>query len=206
MRAPIVMAMTLCVVAVIAGCAGIESDVRASSDPAARLEPQSSRYVLDPGPLPAMRASAAGYETAVRNALAQHGFEAAPDEQARYRVSLAYETHPDSIALLEGNNCVEKGDCREPPRSWLFLWPGQKAFVHSLTLRFFDRVSGHEVYKVVASSRDRCADAGRAMPYLIESVFARMPYPGHGNWRVKLRPGKDGTMPVIVSANQYGGG
>ncbi|CAN7561308.1 DUF4136 domain-containing protein [Trinickia sp. LjRoot230] len=205
MRAPIVMAMTLCVAAVIAGCASIESDVRASSDPAVRLEPQSSGYVLEPGPLPAMRAGAAGYEAAVRQALAQRGFEAAPEAQARYRVSLAYETHPNSIALLEGNHCAENGDCREPPRSWLFLWPGQKAFVHSLTLRFFDRASGHEVYKVVASSRDRYADVGRAMPYLIESVFARMPYPGQGNWRVKLHPGKDGTTPVIVSANMYGG-
>lgn len=186
------------VAAMLAGCAGIESDVRASLPDSPAFDAGARTYVFATSPVPAADADARHYESAVADALAKDGYDAVPDERARLRVSLAFDTHAEPVSILD-EVCEANGDCTPPRQYASFRWPGREWFVHSLTLRFFDRASGREIYKVSASSRDREAEPAYAIPYLVESAFARMPYRGSAHWRVRLRRGEPGNGPAIVS-------
>lgn len=185
-------------VAMLAGCAGIESDVRASLPDASALDAGPRTYVFADSPVTPASADAARYESAIADALATHGFDAAPEARARLRVSFAYDTHAQSVSIVD-DACSAQAPCAPRQPAWSFRWPGRERFVHSLTLRFFDRASGREVYKVSASSRDGEAESPSAITYLVQSAFARMPYNGSSRWRVRLRRGESGNMPSIVS-------
>lgn len=184
--------------AMLTGCAGIESDVRASLPDPSALDAGPRTYVFAGSPVTAANAETERYESALADALAKHGFHAAPDARARLRVSLAYDTHGQRVSIVD-EACAAQHDC-EPPRPLPpFSWWGRERFVHSLTVRFFDRATGRELYKVSASSLDRDAESLSAIQYLVESVFAHVPYSGGSRWHVRLRRGESGNMPSIVS-------
>lgn len=184
--------------AMLAGCAGIESDVRVSLPDAHAFDAGPRTYVFANPPVPAVNADAVRYESAVADVLAKDGFDAVPDERARLRVSLAYDTHAEPVSIL-GEACAGNGECAPSGQRSSFRGLGRERFVHSLTLRFFDRASGREIYRVSASSRDREAESAHAIPYLVESAFARMPYGDGAGWRVRFRRGEPGNKPSIIS-------
>ncbi|WP_183085328.1 DUF4136 domain-containing protein [Trinickia fusca] len=187
-------------VAMLSACAGVTTGVRAT--PGADLAPGEHTYALAPAPLPDADGRTAHYAVFVTQALARRGFATAPAQTAHYRVSLAYDTHAAAVHVTHidcaasGATCDagDKDEDVDAPAAWF----GSRAYVHSLTLRFFDRASGREVYKVRAAKRDGDAELDRAMPYLVESALARVPFMGERDWEVKLRGGEEGATPSIA--------
>jgi hypothetical protein len=88
--------------------------------------------------------------------------------------------------------------CERSPDAPFALFGG-RVYLHALTLRFFERSSGEEVYRVSAASSDRNADPLHAMPALVKSALAKLPFDAPPDWRVKLRAGKTGEVPEVVS-------
>lgn len=188
----------ICFIAAALGGCAVRSDVAASlsSSASADFGAGSRTYAFSRAAYPAVDEATREYESAIAESLRRHGFLAASEAEARYRVSLSYETHEQSIAVGSGG-CSTGSDCGGPTMEGgegpiLVTWPWQRAFVHSLTLRFFDRTNGSERYKVSATYRDHEPSAREALPYLVESALARLPYPADGRWRVKL-PGSGVT-------------
>jgi hypothetical protein len=68
-------------------------------------------------------------------------------------------------------------------------------------MRFFERKSGQEVYKVTVTKSDRDADPLHAVPYLVKSALARMPYAGNRDWRVTFGNVETGRAPGIESVS-----
>jgi hypothetical protein len=155
------------------------------------------------------------YEIRARDELAGYGFvEASPDAlpHPRYRVSIAYDTHPVSVSIEERDcgsaetsaetsvtdNGTDVAGCAP-----LEARPavGHGRYVHSLTLRFFDWATGKEIYKVTSTERNGDEDAAGTTPYLVKSALAKLPYAGHSDWRVKLREAAAGAggAPEVVS-------
>lgn len=125
-----------------------------------------------------------------------------PGQGARYLLSIAYETRPATIGVAAGG-CARDGDkaCAAnnggTPAS--FAWFGRRSYQHALTLRFFDRSNGREVYKVSAISEDHDAEPLHAIPYLVKSALAQFPFDGHPDWRVKLHTDEAGGAPQVIS-------
>ncbi|HEY4351851.1 MAG TPA: DUF4136 domain-containing protein, partial [Paraburkholderia sp.] len=144
----------------LAGCAGVRTDVLASHMNGDWQGEHS--FTIVRSPVQEANADQARYEDLVRVELNRYGFVDQAAGHARYVLSIAYDTRPASVA-------VDTGDCKElacqSGSGTGFVWFG-RAWQHSLTLRFFDPASGDEVYKVSASSRDRDADTQHAVPYL----------------------------------------
>ncbi|WP_254699851.1 DUF4136 domain-containing protein [Trinickia violacea] len=209
--------------AMLSGCADVNTDVRASGVPAGFGGERT--YELVRAPSQGESPLQTQYEALVRDELAQRGFVGGQPSDgqassatapavaaqaqgqggdassqaaghARYLVSLAYETHPAAVRAANGE-CASAG-CGDSSSSG-FSWPGMHPFVHSLTLRFFERATGREVYRVTVSTRDHDADPLHASPYLVKSAFAQLPFADHEAWRVKLHPGEAGAMPGVVS-------
>lgn len=136
-----------------------------------------------------------GFAPAVERRLAELGFTAAPQPVARYRIALTHETRPASVGIEYGG-CADGAPCGAPTLPPGFEWPGAKLYVHSLTLRFFDRTDGREAYKVSAAKRDRDPDTGHAIDALVASALARLPFGDTGtaagdragttDWKVTL--------------------
>ncbi len=185
-------------VAILAGCAGIESDVRASLPDASALDAGPRTYAFAHSAVAPAGEDVTRYELAIADALAKHDFDAVPDARARLRVSVAYDTHAEPVSVLD-ETCKAQDECRAWQPSLLLRWLGRERFVHSLTLRFFDRATGREIYKVSASSRDREAESRASVAYLVQSAFAHMPYDGSSRWHVRLRRAQDGNAISVVS-------
>jgi hypothetical protein len=98
-----------------------------------------------------------------------------------------------SVAIDSGDH--EDSSCRRAsPFSFYRTWR------HSLTLRFFDQASGHEVYKVVVTICDSDSDPQHAVPYLVKSAFAQLPFAPYRHWRVMLHKRVAGDeSPELVS-------
>lgn len=196
-RPSLIAACATLATASLAGCADVSTNVRATGmsrppqgDTTYRLARTASQEASD------VRLQ---YEEQVRGALAKYGFRdaGAAGANPRYLVSIAHATRPASIGLDVPECGDASGSCSMPPSSgfWFFL----RSYVHVLSLRFFDRETAREVYKVVAVSRDHDADASRTVPILVKSAFAEFPYAGAGAWRVTLHPVKNGMEPGVVS-------
>ena len=188
----------LAVIAVLlGGCAGTPSDVRTWAAPTFAVSASDVRtYVLAASPLgsdsdkPAADAAVAG---SVGRALAAYGFAAAPETVARYRLALSADSRPERVSVADGA-CAREGRCEAAPPAPLH-WPGRKYYRHSLTLRFFDRASGQEVYKTSAALVDSQPALEPAVPGLVASALARLPFPAAdaARWRVTLREPSGGT-------------
>jgi hypothetical protein len=180
--------------AALTGCAGVSADVQASNRGG---EWQGARtYTLARTPSQDASADHTHYEATVRAELGKYGFADTPAQDAHYLLSMAYDTRLVSIGVKAGD-CTG-GDCSGSTRA-TFPWFGRRSYQHALTLRFFDKAEGQELYKVSATSDDHDAEPLHAIPYLVKSALARFPFDGHPDWRVKLRVDEASGEPRVVS-------
>lgn len=183
----------------LTGCAGVSTDVRASPS-ATPLQGERS-YVLARSPLQDDTPDHREYETLIRTELGKYGFADASELHAHYMLSIAYDTRLAGVGV--GTADCQSADCGSPAAQPSFSLFGRHAYRHSLTLRFFEQTSGHEVYKVSASSVDHDADPLHAIPYLVKSALAQFPFADHPDWRVKLRANESGA-PQVISVKPAG--
>lgn len=161
--------------AALTACAGNEAAVRAS---AARAFDEGARtYAFAADSATAPDAETEAYASAIERRLAELGFAATPAQTAHYRIALSHETRPASVGI-DYARCAEAMPCGAPVLPPGFEWPGRKAYVHSLTLRFFDPADGRETYKVSATKRDRAPNARGDVDGLVASALARLPFAG----------------------------
>jgi len=188
----------------LAGCAGVTTDVAATGAlPAAAAGSQPATYRFAPTPAQADAGEILPYQALLSDGLAQRGFKAGTPEAARYLVSVAWDTHPAEVKVVDSGCGAGCAPAEGPSLPWF-----GRPYVHTLTLRFFALPDGGEVYKVSAVKRDRNADAREAVPYLVAGALARLPYAGAPQWRVKLKsPANAGTadqapgMPEVLSVS-----
>ncbi|MEM5403095.1 DUF4136 domain-containing protein [Paraburkholderia unamae] len=188
----------------LAGCAGVTTDVAATGAlPAAAATSQPALYRFAPTPAQADAGEILPYQVLLSDGLAQRGFKAGAPEAVRYLVSVAWDTHPAEVKLVDSRCGAGCAPAEGPSLPWF-----GRPYVHTLTLRFFALPDGGEVYKVSAVKRDRNADAREAVPYLVAGALARLPYAGAPQWRVKLKaPASAGTaeqapgMPEVLSVS-----
>lgn len=198
-------------VAVLTGCAGTETAVRVRAAPG--LSSGEHTYAFADSPPGVADPDKMRWEAAVARRLAQFGFSAAPARSAQYRVALSHDTRLASATLAYAP-CAGASPCGPPPplRAPGFPWPGMKTYAHSLTLRFFDRADGREIYAVSATKRDRESSASAAVDALVASALARVPFQretpneagsdaeggGPTEWKVTLREGERDTEPRVT--------
>ncbi|MFL9904395.1 DUF4136 domain-containing protein [Paraburkholderia fungorum] len=178
----------------LSGCAGLSTDVH-TANPSAALGGERT-YAM--ARMPSQDASVVHpqFETLLRDELAKNGFIDTADQPAHYLLSVAYDTRPAAVGV-DVKDCAP-GACEHSPEAPFSLFGG-RVYQHTLTLRFFERSSGQEVYKVSAASSDRDADPLHAMPALVKSALAKFPFDAPPDWRVKLRNEKTGGVPEVVS-------
>lgn len=181
--------------AALMGCAGNEAAVRASAIRDFGTGPRT--YALQSDAATTSDAETKDYASAVERRLAELGFAAAPADAARYRVALSRETRPAAVGVGY-TRCADGASCGAAMLPPGFDWPGRKAYIHSLTLRFFDRTDGHEAYKVSATKRDQAPDARHAIDDLVASALARLPFAqAQADWKVTLsKPAADTAVRV----------
>lgn len=181
----------------LTGCAGISADVHAvGPENSAVVLRSGSTYAITRMPLQDSSAEHLPFETMLRDELARRGFTDAADQPAQYLLSIAYDTRLASIGV-GAKDCAPRDCAAGSGAPWSLF--GSHAYRHSLTLRFFDRASGEQRYKVSAVSVDRDADPQRAMPALVKSALAKFPFDAPPDWRVKLRADQTGALPEVVS-------
>jgi hypothetical protein len=192
-----VKARLICAVlaaASLTGCAGLSADVH-TTNPAAELQGERT-YTIARMPSQDASADHPQFEAMLRDELAKNGFVDTAGKPAHYLLSVAYDTRPVAVGVST-TDCAP-GACERSPEAPFSLFGG-RAYQHALTLRFFERSSGQEVYKVSAASSDRDPDPLHAMPVLVKSALARFPFDAPPDWRVKLSDEKAAGVPEVVS-------
>jgi hypothetical protein len=161
--------------AALSACAGTETAVRVNAAPGFGAGERT--YALATDRDGAVSVDDDRYASAVARRLAGLGYVAAPMQTARYRIALSHDSHPAGVAIADAR-CVEGKTCGAPAplRAPGFPWPGIKTYAHSLTLRFFDRADGREVYEVSVTQRDRQPGSLQAVDFLVAGALARMPF------------------------------
>ncbi|RKE39081.1 uncharacterized protein DUF4136 [Paraburkholderia sp. BL23I1N1] len=193
----LVKAILICAVLVAAsltGCAGLNADVH-TANPSAVLQGERT-YTIARMPSQDASVDHPQFETLLRDELAKNGFTDTAGQSAHYLLSIAYDTRPATVSV--GAKDCALGTCERSPEPPFSLFGG-RAYQHALSLRFFERSSGQEVYKVSAASSDRDADPLHAMPLLVKSALAKFPFDAPPDWRVKLRTDPTGGVPEVVS-------
>jgi len=201
--------------AALTGCAGVEMAVRARATP--DFAATERTYAFAGNQSDAAEGEDADYASAVARRLSELGYVAAPAQTARYRVALSHDTHPASVSVVYAS-CAGGAPCGTvpPPRAPGFPWPGAKTYVHSLTLRFFDRADGREVYAVSVVKRDRERKAPRTIADLVAAALARAPFAsgpqsergdgdsrnGRTDWKVTLRENGPRAPPSVIDIEQ----
>lgn len=135
-------------------------------------------------------------EKLLRDELAKHGFVDTAGRPAHYLLSMAYSTRPASIGI-GGKDCAP-ADCGAGSDGLGAVLFGRE-YQHALTLRFFDYASGTERYKVSAVFTDRDADPLHALPLLVKTALAKLPFDAPRDWRVKLSIDKASGVPNVDS-------
>ncbi|AOJ69073.1 MULTISPECIES: DUF4136 domain-containing protein [Burkholderia] len=186
-------------VALLSGCASVTTGVSASGAPDALAGARTYDFART-----AAQADNADYgqvEALVRRELAQRGFDEAADAQARYRVSIAYATQPASVALtMPGCGGAQQPACVavDGPAPFGLPFAGT-VYRHVLTLRFVERSSGRDAYRVSAAVQDRRPDALQAAPVLVRSALARVPFADGNGWLVETKKADASALPGVVS-------
>ncbi|AFT89756.1 DUF4136 domain-containing protein [Paraburkholderia phenoliruptrix] len=180
--------------ATLTGCTGLHADVHTAT-PATAL-PGERTYAFARMPTQGASSDHAQFETALRDELAKQGFADTAGRPAHYVLSVGYETRLATIGV--GRSDCAAGDCGRQSGAPFSLF-GARAYRHTLTLRFFERASGREVYEVSAASTDRDPDPLQAAPALIKSALAQFPFQAPADWRVKLRMDEARGVPDVVS-------
>lgn len=185
------LTVTLC------GCAYVKTDVRALDASDALAGERTYSFVQapsqegNPGDRPG--------EATVREELQKYGFVPASVDRAHYLLLQSFETRLASIGTHTGDCKPDSDGCESDAVPASFHLFGGSEYRHSLTLRFFDRTSKRQVYKVTATNLDGNADPFHATGYLVRSALARFAHGGQEDWQVKLHKGESGGMPRIVS-------
>ena len=181
----------------LAGCAGLSTDVHAGGPTnSAVVLQRGSTYTMTRLPVQDASADQPPFVALLRDELAKRGFTDTADKSAQYLLSIAYDTRPAAIEV--GVKDCAPADCDITPAAPFSLF-GSRAYRHALTLRFFDRASGEERYKVSAVTVDRDADPLHAMPALVKSALAKFPFDAPPDWRVKLRVDKTSVAADVIS-------
>jgi hypothetical protein len=180
-------------VASLSGCAGLNANVH-TANPVAGQKGEPT-YTITRTPSQAASAEPPQFETLLRDELAKRGFVAVTGNAAHYLLSITYDTRPASISV-GGEDCAPS-DCGKAEAPFALF--GGAAYQHSLTLRFFERTSGEERYKVRAVIADRDADPQHAMPMLVKSALAKFPSDAPSGWRVKLQQDNASGVPNVIS-------
>jgi hypothetical protein len=153
------------------------------------------------------------YEQWLASTLAGLGFEQVPAKQARYRVSMEYDSAPGIVRVAE---TVYPGDpwygpwgpygpygpygFYQPWGPWGWgpgYWPPQTVVrdvpvtFASLRVYFKDAATGQRVYQVTAQNQSEGGNVAAMMPYLIRSAFTDFPAESGRPRRVTLTVDKD---------------
>ncbi|WP_206956501.1 DUF4136 domain-containing protein [Trinickia acidisoli] len=203
--------------AALMGCAQTETAVRVNCTRAFGTGMHTYAFAGDPAS--PSDAEDERYASAIAHRLAELGYTAAPAKAARYRIALSYATRPASVGVAYPS-CAGGPPCGETALPAGFVWPGAQTYIHSLTLRFFDRADGSEPYSISVTKRDREPDSTHDIDYLVTGALARLPFAtatrsddgdrgklatsatsadcdGHADWKVTfLKGGTDATPRV----------
>jgi hypothetical protein len=183
----------------LTGCAGLSADVHTGSgngaDHAVALQGEQTYSLARTQPQDDS-ADHPQAEKPLRDELAKHGFVDTAGKPAHYLLSMAYSTRPASIGI-GGKDCTP-ADCGAGSGGLGALLFGRE-YQHALTLRFFDYASGTERYKVSAVFIDRDADPLHALPLLVKTALAKLPFDAPADWRVKLSIDNASGVPNVES-------
>lgn len=196
----IVWAAAALAVALLSGCASVTTGVSVSGQPGVFASGSSHSYGFVRTDEQAANAGYRQVEALVRNELVQRGFAEAPAGQARYRLTIAYVTQPASVSVAARGCDGKQASCAvvDGPAPFALPFAGM-VYRHALTLRFVDRKTGAEAYRVSAAVQDRDPGALAAVPTLVRSALARVPFAGAGGWFVETKKDDAGGLPGVVS-------
>jgi hypothetical protein len=180
----------------VCGCTYVKTDVRAL-DLSDELAGERT-YSLAQAPSQEADPGDQRSEVIVREELQKYGFVTAPVDRAHYLLLPSFETRLATIGTYSGDCKPDSDGCESDAVLPSFHLLGGSGYRHSLTLRFFDRTSGQQVYKVSATNLDRNADPFHATEYLVRSALARFAHGGREDWQVKFHTDDSGRVPSVV--------
>ncbi|OLL28818.1 hypothetical protein BTH42_25865 [Burkholderia sp. SRS-W-2-2016] len=180
----------------LTACAGLSANVHSVADSAETALHGEQTYTIARTQPQEDSADHPRAEQLLRDELARHGFVETAGKPAHYLVSIAYSTRRASIGI-GGTDCTP-ADCGKGGDGLGALLFGNQ-YQHALTLRFFDATSGAQRYKVSSVFVDRDADPLHALPLLMKTALAKLPFEAPGDWRVKLRVDKASGEPSVES-------
>ncbi|MCC8397547.1 DUF4136 domain-containing protein [Paraburkholderia sp. MMS20-SJTR3] len=180
----------------LTACAGLSANVHSVADGAEAALQGEQTYTIARTQPQEDSADHPRAEQLLRDELARHGFVETAGKPAHYVVSIAYSTRRASIGI-GGAECAP-ADCGKGGDGLGALLFGNQ-YQHALTLRFFDSASGAQRYKVNAVFVDRDADPLHALPLLMKTALAKLPFEAPGDWRVKLSVDKASGEPSVES-------
>ncbi|WP_085489712.1 DUF4136 domain-containing protein [Paraburkholderia susongensis] len=135
------------------------------------------------------------YESLVDTELSKYGFALTLADRGSYIVSLAYDTRYANVLIDAGDRDCSSAPGVEQHVGTNFL--GRPIYSHSLTVRFFERFTGREVYGATSTVEDTNPEATAAIPYLVKSALARLPYRNGENWKVMFDRRIAGEVPQV---------
>jgi hypothetical protein len=191
-----VLLMLVALTALLSGCTSyVTTQVTAFSDWSG--SDASRTYAFTRGAAQQNSLEQQTYEVLVANELATRAFRQVDAQQAHYLVGLSYGTRADTMNVTQpvfysspwagpfwGRPLDPWGPFGPFPPA--YVSQSYQVFTHTLGIRITDRVTGQEVYNVMARNAGEEPSLVRAMPYLARSALADFPM-GNGAVRtVKL--------------------
>ncbi len=194
---------TLAVASVLlAGCAStVTSQVTAFGDSPGFEGPRT--YALTRTEEQQNNQEHATYEQWLRMRLAADGFSEQSPSSAHYLIGMSYGITQQMARVTEPayDPMFAPGPWGPWGRPW--GWYGypygpppvyvQRDYPYALTglqLRFTDRASGKEVYRVQANTSDGGTSLASAMPYLIDAALKQLPFPSGRTVNVEQKVGQ----------------
>lgn len=191
---------TLAVVSVLlAGCAStVTSQVTAFGDSPGLFDGPRT-YALTRAAEQQNNQEHATYEQWLRARLSGDGFREQSSASARYLIGMTYGISQQVMRVAEPvyDPMFAPGPWGPwgpwgRPWGWYGYPYGAPAYIQrdypyavaGLQLRFVDRASGKEVYRVQASTSDAGSSLASAMPFLIDAALKQLPFPS--GWTVNV--------------------
>jgi hypothetical protein len=129
------------------------------------------------------------YEAEVADELSRYNFHPAAPPASHYAIEIQYGSRDSTVVVRQpayvdpwymGSAGPYWYRGYPPYGGWAMFPPSYvdqvyATFMHGLTIRFTDRASGREVYKVTATTTSGSPSLVRAMPYLVRSALADFP-------------------------------
>jgi len=187
---------------VLAGCAStVTSQVTAFGDSPGFEGPRT--YALTRTAEQQNNQEHATYEQWLRTRLAGDGFSEQSPSSAHYLIGMSYGITQQMMRVAEPayDPMFAPGPWGPWGRPW--GWYGypygpppayvERDYPYALTglqLRFTDRASGKEVYRVQANTSDGGTSLASAMPYLIDAALKQLPFPSGRTVNVQQKVGQ----------------